>query len=83
MRPSQCRQEGKEVPMQALQTMFREKYIQSVATARARCMMLLSLPFVQLKLVNGNDQDQGERETNMMGLKKGTADKNGQADKRR
>lgn len=62
-------QEGKEMPMQALQTMFREMYIQSVATARARCMMLLSLPFVRLKLVNGIDQDQGERVTSKVGFK--------------
>jgi len=62
-------QAGKEVPVQALQTMDREKYIQSVATARARCMMLLSLPFVQLKSVNGIDQDQREIMTSKIGFK--------------
>ena len=50
-------QEGKEVSMRALQTMDRERYIQSVARATAKCMTLLSLLSARLQLVNGNGQD--------------------------
>jgi hypothetical protein len=49
--------------MRALQTMSREKRIQSISTAIAECMMLLLLPSDRLKLVNSIDRDQdGKRD---------------------
>lgn len=64
--------------MQALQTMVREKYIQSGVTARARCMMLLSPLFDRLELVNildthqkdKIDKDKREQQTRMIKWKK-------------
>jgi hypothetical protein len=44
--------------MQTLQTTGREKNIQNRVRATAKCMMLLWLPSVQLKLVNGIDRYQ-------------------------
>ena len=62
MRASRHKQEGIELLMQTLQTTGREKNIQNRVRAIAECMMLLWLPFVQLKLVNGIDRDQERKE---------------------
>jgi hypothetical protein len=62
MRASRRKQEGIELLMQTLQTTGREKNIQNKVRAIAKCMMLLWLPSVQLKLVNGIDRDQERKE---------------------